>query len=103
MNAVSAQKPPALLQKWRWWIAGLLAAATALNYLDRQNLPVVVVELQKHIPLTNQQYARLQFLFLMAYGLMYVGGGRIVDWLGTRLGYAGMILWWSAANFLPGP
>ena len=29
----------------RWWIAGLLALATALNYLDRQSFPVVVGEI----------------------------------------------------------
>lgn len=86
----------------RWWIAGLLAAATALNYLDRQNLPVVVSELQKSIPLTDQQYSELQFLFLLAYGLMYAGGGRIVDLLGTRAGYLVMIVWWSVANMLHG-
>jgi hypothetical protein len=38
-----------------WWIAGLLAAATALNYLDRQNLPVVISELQKTIPIRDRQ------------------------------------------------
>lgn len=90
------------IKNLRWWIAGLLAAATALNYLDRQNLPVVVTELQKHISLSDRQYSDLQSLFLLAYGLMYLGGGRIVDWLGTRAGYAVMILWWSAANLMQG-
>ena len=33
---------------------------------------------------------------------MYAGGGRIMDWLGTRVGYAVMIVWWSAANFCTG-
>ncbi|MGH9803691.1 MAG: MFS transporter [Candidatus Acidiferrales bacterium] len=92
----------AAVKNLRWWIVCLLAAATAINYLDRQNLPVVVVELQKDIPMTEQQYAQLQFLFLLAYGLMYAGGGKIIDWLGTRAGYAVMIVWWSAANFLHG-
>jgi len=90
------------IKNLRWWIAGLLAAATALNYLDRQNLPVVVTELQKHISMTDRQYSDLQSLFLLAYGLMYLGGGRIVDWLGTRAGYTVMILWWSAANLMQG-
>jgi len=90
------------IKNLRWWIAGLLAAATALNYLDRQNLPVVITELQKHIPITDRQYSDLQSLFLLAYGLMYLGGGRIVDWLGTRTGYAVMILWWSTANLMQG-
>ena len=92
----------AQVKNLRWWIVGLLAAATALNYLDRQNLPVVVVELQKEIPLTEKQFALLQSLFLMAYGIMYAGGGKIIDWLGTRAGYAVMIVWWSAANFMHG-
>lgn len=33
---------------------------------------------------------------------MYAGGGRILDWLGTRVGYALMIVAWSAANFSTG-
>jgi MFS transporter, ACS family, aldohexuronate transporter len=90
------------IRNLRWWIAGLLAAVTALNYLDRQSLPVVVTELQKTIPLTDQQYSELQFLFLLAYGIMYALGGRIVDLLGTRRGYALMTVWWSAATLLHG-
>jgi MFS transporter, ACS family, hexuronate transporter len=90
------------LKNLRWWIAGLLALATALNYLDRQSFPVVVVEIKKEIPISNEQYGRLTFLFLLAYGIMYAGGGRIMDWLGTRPGYTVMIVWWSAANFLTG-
>jgi ACS family hexuronate transporter-like MFS transporter len=86
----------------RWWIAGLLAAATALNYLDRQNLPVAISEIQKSIAISDRQYSNLQTMFLLAYGIMYAGGGRILDWLGTRRGYALMIAWWSGANFVHG-
>jgi len=90
------------ISRFRWWVAGMLAAATALNYLDRQSLPVVIGEIQKEIPLTDRQFGQLQSLFLLAYGIMYAVGGRIIDWLGTRLGYALMILFWSAANFFQG-
>ena len=86
----------------RWWIAGLLATATAINYLDRQNLPVAISEIQKSIPISDAQYSHLQFLFLLAYGSMYAVGGRILDRLGARWGYALMIVWWSAANALHG-
>ena len=112
-RALQALTPRAILQSdvdrrvkkiphLRWWIAGLLAAATALNYLDRQNLPVAISEIQRSIPISENQYSNLQTLFLLAYGLMYAGGGRILDWLGTRRGYALMIAWWSGANFLHG-
>lgn len=86
----------------RWWIAGLLALATALNYLDRQSLPVVIGELQKDIPISEVEYSRIQSLFLLAYAIMYAGGGKLMDWLGTRTGYAVMIVWWSAANLMHG-
>ncbi len=90
------------IKHFRWWIAGLLALATAINYLDRQNLPVVITELQKSIPINNLQYSHLQFLFLLAYGLMYAIGGKLIDSLGTKLGYGIMIIWWSIANMLHG-
>ncbi len=90
------------IKNLRWWIAGLLALATALNYLDRQSFPVAVTRIKQDIPLTDQQFSQLNSLFLLAYAIMYMGGGRIMDWLGTRVGYAVMIVWWSAANFLHG-
>jgi ACS family hexuronate transporter-like MFS transporter len=90
------------LSGFRWWIAGMLAAATALNYLDRQSLPVVVGEIQKDIPLTDKQFSYLHSAFLLAYGIMYAVGGRIMDALGTRAGYAVMIVFWSVANFCQG-
>jgi ACS family hexuronate transporter-like MFS transporter len=90
------------IHNYRWWVAGFVGSATALNYLDRQNFPVAVVEIQKHIAITDEQYSHLLMLFLLAYAVMYAGGGKIADLLGTRLGYTVMIVWWSAANILHG-
>jgi ACS family hexuronate transporter-like MFS transporter len=44
----------------------------------------------------------LQMLFLLAYSVMYAGGGKIADWLGTRNGYSILILFWSLATGLHG-
>lgn len=85
-----------------WWIAGLLGTASALAYVDRQTLPLVVGEIQKTIPISNQQYGNLQFAFLLAYGIMYAGAGKITDVLGSRWGYFVVIVWWSAANLMQG-
>jgi len=90
------------IRNLRWWIVILLAAAIGLNYLDRQSFPVAVLEIGKSIPLTDRQYGNLQALFLLAYALMYAGGGKLIDLLGTRVGYAVIILWWSAATFIQG-
>lgn len=86
------------IRNLRWYIAALLAAATAVSYLDRQNLPVAIIDIQKTIPITDLQYSHLSMLFLLAYGVMYAVGGRILDLLGTRRGYALMMAWWSAAT-----
>ena len=90
------------IRNLRWWIGGLLAAAIALSYLDRQSFPVTVSEINKEIPLPEDDLALMNALFLLAYGLMYAGGGRIMDWLGTRVSYAVMIVMWSAANLAIG-
>jgi ACS family hexuronate transporter-like MFS transporter len=86
------------IRNFRWWIAGLLAVITAINYLDRQNFPLVYVEIKKVIPISDSQYGFLNSLFLFMYGTMYAVGGRIVDLVGTKIGYALMVVWWSLSN-----
>ena len=90
------------IKNLRWWVIGFIALATAINYLDRQNLPVAISEIKKTISITDTQYGIINSLFLLAYGTMYAVGGRIVDVLGSRTGYAIMIIWWSVANALHG-
>ena len=81
----------------RWRIAILVSTAIAISYLDRQTLPVAIQAISRDIPLTNEQFSTLQSAFLLAYALMYAGGGRLVDMLGTRLGLTAIMLFWSFA------
>jgi len=81
----------------RWRIAILVSAAIAISYLDRQTLPVAVKAISRHIPLTNEQFSMLQSAFLFAYALMYAGGGKLVDALGTRRGFTVVMVFWSLA------
>ena len=81
----------------RWRIAILVSTAIAISYLDRQTLPVAIKALSRDIPLTNEQFSTLQSAFLFAYALLYAGGGRLVDILGTRLGLTAIMLFWSFA------
>src|SRR5437868_4828699 len=91
-----------LIRNFRWCIAGLLAAATALNYLDRQTFPNAVNAIKDTIPIDSVTSGKLDSYFLFGYGTMYAAGGWIMDRMGTRAGYALMIIWWSAANFAIG-
>jgi ACS family hexuronate transporter-like MFS transporter len=81
----------------RWRIALLIAAAIAISYFDRQTLPVAIKAIQLEIPISNTQFAQLQAAFLTAYALMYAGGGKLVDVLGTRVGFLLIMAWWSVA------
>lgn len=90
------------MKNFRWWVAGLLAFATALNYLDRQTLPVVISELKNSMPIDSAQYGMINSIFLLAYGTMYAIGGRLIDMLGSKRGLAIMVAWWSVSNILHG-
>jgi MFS transporter, ACS family, aldohexuronate transporter len=81
----------------RWRVAVLVCAAIAISYLDRQSLPVAVQAIQRDIPLTNTQFGDLTSTFLLAYALMYAGGGALVDRLGTRRGFLAIMIFWSIA------
>jgi MFS transporter, ACS family, hexuronate transporter len=82
----------------RWRVAVLVGAAIAISYLDRQTLPVAVQAISRDIPLSNAQFSALQSAFLLSYALMYAGGGKLVDYLGTRRGFTVIMLFWSVAS-----
>jgi ACS family hexuronate transporter-like MFS transporter len=81
----------------RWRIAILVSAAIAISYLDRQTLPVAIGAIRQEIPISNQVKAFLDSAFLITYGLMYLGGGRLIDVLGTRQGFTVIMIFWSLA------
>ena len=81
----------------RWRIAFLVSVAIAISYLDRQTLPWAIKAIQADIPITNQIKAGLDSAFLATYGLMYLGGGWLLDRLGTRRGFLAIMIFWSLA------
>jgi ACS family hexuronate transporter-like MFS transporter len=81
----------------RWSIAFLVSAAIAISYLDRQTLPWAIKAIQADIPFSNQIKAGLDSAFLFTYGLMYLGGGLLLDRLGTRRGFLCIMIFWSLA------
>src|SRR5919106_998666 len=81
----------------RWRLALLVSAAIAVSYLDRQTLPVAIKAIEQEIPVTNEQFSLLQSSFLIAYAVMYAGGGKLMDVFGTRVGFLAIMLFWSLA------
>lgn len=90
------------IKNFRWFIVILIALATANNYLDRQALPVAIGEMRDAFTITDSQFGLINSLFLLAYGTMYAVGGRLLDVLGTRVGYAVITVWWGLASMAHG-
>jgi ACS family hexuronate transporter-like MFS transporter len=81
----------------RWSIAFLVTIAIAISYLDRQTLPVAVDAIRQNIAISDRDYGWLVSIFLLAYAVMYVGGGKLIDVLGTRRGFFLIMVGWSLA------
>jgi ACS family hexuronate transporter-like MFS transporter len=81
-------------------MAALLFIMMLLNYLDRVILSLVSPLLRKELRLTELDYAYAINAFLIAYAIMYVGSGLIVDRVGARRGLAISVTLWSIASLL---
>jgi MFS transporter, ACS family, hexuronate transporter len=81
----------------RWGICGLLFLATTINYVDRQVLSLLKPTLQQQFGWSEIDYADIVFAFQLAYAIGLLVAGRVIDRIGTRLGFALAILLWSVA------
>lgn len=84
----------------RWWILGLLFFGTTLNYLDRMVMGILAPDLQKQYLISDIQYGYIQSAFAFCYAFGQVFSGRMVDAIGTRMGYALSLATWSIAAML---
>lgn len=93
---------------YRWRICALLFFATTLNYMDRQALALLKPTLEDPrigIGLTEVEFAAIVSIFSAAYAIGLLVAGRFVDRMGTRIGYAVALSFWtlaSAAHYLVG-
>jgi ACS family hexuronate transporter-like MFS transporter len=88
---------PARVGYFRWAICALLFFATTINYIDRQVLGILAPDLQKSIGWTEIEYGNIVMAFQAAYALGLLLTGRLLDRMGTRLGFALAIALWSVA------
>jgi ACS family hexuronate transporter-like MFS transporter len=83
--------------KYRWTICALIFFATTVNYLDRQVISLVKLNLDQEFGWTKNDYANITIAFQLAYAVGMIFAGRLIDRLGTKLGYAISLLLWSIA------
>ena len=92
---MSAAPTPRPLAGLRWWICGLLFAATVINYIDRQVFSILAPDLQRSIGWSELSYGRIVIAFQLSYAISLALSGRLIDRIGTRLGYTLTFIWWS--------
>jgi ACS family hexuronate transporter-like MFS transporter len=90
--------PGSPLTRVRWSICAMLFFAASINYLDRQVLGLLAPTLQHSIGWTEAQYGYIVGAFQFAYAIGLVLAGRLVDRLGSRIGYAIIMVFWSLAS-----
>jgi len=94
----------------RWFVCFLLFLATTINYMDRSVFSLIEPLLHlpfmgwipgldhTHQPVYDINYGRVLICFQIAYGVGFLFAGRIIDRLGTKIGYAMAILIWGCAS-----
>jgi len=85
------------LPQLRWFICGLLFFASTINYIDRQVLGLLKPVIEKDLGWNEADYGWIVSAFQIAYGLMMPIAGRVIDWLGVKLGYTLAVIVWSIA------
>ena len=84
--------------RYRWVICALLFFATTINYIDRQVLGILAPDLQREIGWSELDYGRIVIAFQLSYAVMMLVWGGILDRIGTKLGLAIGVAWWSFAG-----
>jgi len=91
----------------RWWVVGLVALATVINYIDRQAITVLwpaqmAPDMFPDMDADGHKaiLGTISAVFIFAYAFGQAIFGKIFDWVGTRIGFALSIGIWSIATAL---
>ena len=83
--------------RYRWTICALVFFATTINYLDRQVISLLKDSLETEFGWTEIDYSNIVIAFQLAYAVGLLMAGRIIDKVGTKVGYAVATTLWSIA------
>ena len=92
--------PKATYGRYRWFIVFLLFTVTTINYIDRQILGLLEPVLAKDLNWSEIDYSRIVMAFTACYALGMLFYGKLIDRIGTKLGYSISVTVWSIAAML---
>ena len=83
----------------RWWIIGLICLATIINYIDRSAINIMWPFIYKTFGIaaddSKEALSVITNFFMVAYALGQTFTGKIMDSIGTRIGFVLSIVGWS--------
>ncbi len=96
-NNTETTAPKTRVGNFRWAICSLLFFAATINYIDRQVIGILKPTLTEQFGWSELDYSWIVFAFQTAYaiGLLFVG--KLMDRIGTKIGFALAIVVWSIA------
>jgi ACS family hexuronate transporter-like MFS transporter len=100
MQAITKEKGPGIQQsigRYRWTICGLVFFATTINYLDRAVISLLKDTFTTQLHWDDADYTNVEIAFKIAYAVGLLLAGRVIDKLGTKIGYAVATTLWSVA------
>jgi MFS transporter, ACS family, hexuronate transporter len=87
------------LKGLRWYIIGLIAVATIINYIDRSAINIMWPFIYKEFGIEDANnkdaLAYITTFFMVAYAVGQTVTGKLMDAIGTRLGMVVSIIAWS--------
>ena len=83
----------------RWYIIGLIGLATIINYIDRTAINILWPYIHKDFGITEAEskdaLKLITTFFMIAYAISQTVTGKLMDAIGTRLGFLVSIVGWS--------
>src|ERR1039457_4850084 len=102
MQQAESSSKPRGTGRVRWWIVWTLFFSTVTNYISRQTFSVLAPLLSSQYHLTHTDLAKILGAFQISYAIAWLLGGIFLDAVGTRLGLALAVSFWSVVNILTG-
>lgn len=87
------------LKGLRWYVIGLIALATIINYIDRTAINILWPFIYKDFGITEagskDALKLITTFFMIAYAIGQTVTGKMMDAIGTRIGFVIAIVGWS--------
>ncbi len=87
------------LKGLRWYIITLIGIATIINYIDRSAINIMWPYIYKDFGIADadskQSLAYITTFFMIAYAIGQTFTGKMMDAIGTRIGFVVSIVGWS--------